>query len=366
MRLWKTFLVSACSVTLVSAGVIAASAASSTSSNVKYSACLNRSSKTLSNVTISGVPKCPPSSTVIIWNAQGPKGAAGPEGIPGVRGSLWSTGTTSPTSTSTQQNGDLYLDTATGNIYELVTSAWTLEGNTKGVAGSPGSPGVAGPSGANGARGSLWSTGTGVPSISGAQQSGDLYLDTATENVYEVVSGVWVLQDNIQGPAGANGVAYDCSASPYPGVNYDGCDFNGAAYPNVNLFEAQFAGADLVASFLYAGSHFDNANFTGADISSSYLYDSATFVNANFTGANLSHSFLYSGGDFTNANFTGANLSSAHLYSGGIFTNANFTGANLTGAVLSEATLSNSIWLDTTCPGGTNSSAYTPQTCVGH
>jgi uncharacterized protein YjbI with pentapeptide repeats len=215
-------------------------------------------------------------------------------------------------------------------------------------------------------RGSLWSTGSGVPSFTGSQQSGDLYLDTATGNVYELVAGTWTLEVNIKGSAGANGVAYNCSATAFPGVNYDGCDLHNAAYFNVNLVEAQFAGANLATSHLYGGSNFDNANFTGANISSSYLYNNATFVNANFTGANLSNSYLYSGGDFTNANFSGANLTGAFLYAGGVFTNANFTGANLTGALLSQATLNNSIWLNTTCPGGTNSSAYTPQTCVGH
>ena len=40
--------------------------------------------------------------------------------------------------------------------------------------------------------------------------------------------------------------------------------------------------------------------------------------------------------------------------------------ANLTGAYLNDTTLSTAVWNNTTCPGGTNSSSYTPQTCVGH
>jgi hypothetical protein len=255
------------------------------------------------------------------------------------------------------QAGDLYLDTTTGSIFEFVAGAWVAEGNVKG------SPGAAGGPGPSGARGSLWSTGSGTPSLTGSEQAGDLYLDTATGNVYEVVAGTWTLEDNIQGPAGA---AYSCSATAFPGVNYDGCDFHGHFYFSVNLVDAQFAGANLASTYLYSASDFNNANFTGATITNSFLYNNATFVNANFTGANLTGSYLYAGGDFTNANFTGANLSGAFLYSGGIFTGANFTGANLTGAFLSQATLNNAIWYDTTCPGGTNSSAYTPQTCVGH
>ena len=320
-------------------------------------------SGTLSKVTVNGVPKCSARTKLISWSAQGPKGAAGPQGAPGNRGSLWSTGTSAPTLTSSQRAGDLYLNSTTGSIYEFDAGAWTLQGATKGLPGNAGAPGAPG---ATGLRGSLWSTGSGVPSFTGSQQSGDLYLDTATGNVYELVAGTWTLEVNIKGSAGANGVAYNCSATAFPGVNYDGCDLHNAAYFNVNLVEAQFAGANLATSHLYGGSNFDNANFTGANISSSYLYNNATFVNANFTGANLSNSYLYSGGDFTNANFSGANLTGAFLYAGGVFTNANFTGANLTGALLSQATLNNSIWLNTTCPGGTNSSAYTPQTCVGH
>lgn len=363
MRLWKTLLISACSVTLLSGGVMAANAATSPTSNTGYVACLSSKTGTLSKVTVNGAPKCSASSKLIKWNAQGPKGAAGPQGDVGARGSLWNTGTSAPSPTGSERSGDLYLNTTTGNIYEFVAGAWILQGTTK---GSPGNSGAAGAPGSSGPRGSLWSTGSGAPSLTGSQQSGDLYLNTATGDVYELVAGTWTLEVNIKGPAGASGVAYDCSATAYPGVNYDGCNFAGNSYPNVDLAEAQFSGANLSSTSLYASSNFDNANFTGATISSSYLYNNATFVNANFTGANLSNSNLYSGGNFTNANFTGANLTGAFLYAGGIFTGANFTGANLTGAFLSEVTLSNAIWLDTTCPGGTNSGAYTPQTCVGH
>jgi uncharacterized protein YjbI with pentapeptide repeats len=262
-----------------------------------------------------------------------------------------------PSLNSSQQSGDLYLDTVTGNVYELTAGSWTIEGDVEGPKGP------AGASGAAGQRGSLWTTGVGAPSLNSSQQSGDLYLDTATGNVYELAAGSWTIEDNIQGPSGSG---YSCSASAYPGVDYDGCALTGSAYFDQNLLGAQFAGADLGTSHFYGGSNFDDANFSGAAISDSYLYDGATFQNANFTGANLSGSYLYATGDFTNANFTGANLTDAYLYAGGIFTNANFTGANLTGALLSEVTLSSAVWDNTICPGGTDSSSYTPQTCVGH
>jgi uncharacterized protein YjbI with pentapeptide repeats len=264
---------------------------------------------------------------------------------------------------SSQQAGDLYLDTASGNVYQLVSGSWTLEGNIEGPRGSAGTPGTAGAPGAAGARGSLWSTGTGAPSLNSSQQAGDLYLDTASGNVYQLVSGSWTLEGNIEGPSGAGD---NCSATAFPGIDYDGCSLGGAEYSAQNLVGAQFVGATLSASYFNSASNLDGANFSGANVSSSYLYGSSNFANANFTGTNLTDSYLYNNAIFTNANFSGANLTGAALYAGGVFTNANFTGANLTGALLSAASLSAAIWNDTTCPGGTNSSSYTPQTCVGH
>ena len=71
-------------------------------------------------------------------------------------------------------------------------------------------------------------------------------------------------------------------------------------------------------------------------------------------GADLSN------GNLTAANLTGADLNSANLNS------ANLTGANLTGANLTGASLFFVGWSNTTCPDGTNSVSYAPQTCIGH
>lgn len=360
MQSWKKLVLGAIVIVALGGGAIVASASTTTPSNVRYSACLSPGTGTLSKVTSGATPKCEAGSRVIAWNEQGVKGAAGATGVAGTRGSLWSTGTTAPTVISGQQAGDFYLDTTTGNVYEVIAGSWTVSGSLvglRGPAGAAGTPGVAG------ARGSLWSTGASAPSVISGQQAGDLYLDTANNNVYELVAGTWTLEDNIQGAAGSS---YNCSAGLYPGIDMDGCALGGAHYFDLNVPGAQFAGANLGSSFLYGGSNFDDANFSGATMTSSYLYNSATFQNANFSGANLASSYLYTGGDFTNANFTGANLTNANLYNGGIFTNANFSNANLTGANIVGGTFTNAIWNDTTCPGGTNSSIYTPQTCVGH
>ena len=67
----------------------------------------------------------------------------------------------------------------------------------------------------------------------------------------------------------------------------------------------------------------------------------------------------------TRSKFVNANLSGSDL-SGGNLSGDDFTGANLTGAHFHTAYLGSVIWSNTTCPDGTNSSSYSPQTCVGH
>jgi hypothetical protein len=50
--------------------------------------------------------------------AQGPQGAAGATGATGTRGSLWNTGTGAPGTIAGVLTGDLYLDTASGDVYQ--------------------------------------------------------------------------------------------------------------------------------------------------------------------------------------------------------------------------------------------------------
>ncbi|MCU1363504.1 MAG: hypothetical protein JWM55_1332 [Acidimicrobiaceae bacterium] len=362
MRSWQKLLISVSAVVAAGGGAVIASASTKSAEGSQFSACLS-STGLLAKVSVNATPTCPTRSRLVTWNARGPQGSAGSSGAAGAAGSQWETGSGAPVFNSSQPAGELYLDTANGNVYQLVSGNWALQGNIEGPRGLLGPPGTTGVPGATGARGSLWSTGTGAPSLNSSQQAGDLYLDTASGNVYQLVSGSWTLEGNIEGPSGAG---YNCSATAFPGVDYDGCSLGGSEYFAQNLVGAQFIGATLTDTFFNGSSNLDGANFSGANVSASHLYDSASFVNANFAGANLTGSFLYASGNFTNANFSGANLTDAFLYAGGNFTNANFTGANLTGAFLSETTLSTSVWNNTTCPGGTNSSAYAPQTCVGH
>ena len=225
-------------------------------------------------------------------------------------------------SARTQPKSFFACESATGEVTSISTSsnircpgAVRVRWNTTGPRGARG---AAGPPGVPGARGSLWSTGSGTPTATG--QNGDLYLDTSTGDVYELVAGAWALETNIKGPQGAqgpNGVVHDCSISPYPGVDLAGCD----------LFLANLTGANLTG-----------ANLAGANLSQ------ATLTGVNLTGANLA----------------GANLFAATLINADLI-GANLAGANLSQAILTSANLTGAIFNVTTCPTGT--SATSPTTC---
>lgn len=61
-----------------------------------------------------------PQGTPGAQGPQGTPGAPGADGAPGARGSKWFTGTGAPSSVAGSQVGDYYLNTATGDVYELV------------------------------------------------------------------------------------------------------------------------------------------------------------------------------------------------------------------------------------------------------
>ena len=92
------------------------------------------------------------------------------------------------------------------------------------------------------------------------------------------------------------------------------------------------------------GLDLSNAILAGVDLSSGTDLSNANLNEADLSGANLSF-----------ANLSGANLNQADL-----------TGANLTGAITTGANFNQATWSNTTCPDGTNSTASTPETCVGH
>ena len=71
---------------------------------------------------------------------------AGPVGPAGAPGALWFTGEGAPLPTIGSA-GDLYLDVATGDVYQRFGDVWVFVGNIQGPPGEPGDPGPPGPPG---------------------------------------------------------------------------------------------------------------------------------------------------------------------------------------------------------------------------
>lgn len=92
MKLWKSVIATTGAVALVGAGMAIASVASSSAPTIRYSACVNTMTKTLSDVTIDGAAKCQSHERAITWNAEGPAGARGPSGPQGAAGPQGATG----------------------------------------------------------------------------------------------------------------------------------------------------------------------------------------------------------------------------------------------------------------------------------
>lgn len=114
-------------------------------------------------------------------------------------GSVWYTGAGAP-SAGLGANGDLYLNTSNGDIYQKAAGSWgsPIE-NITGPTGATGAIGATGPAGTNGA---TWYTGAGAPSA-GTGVDGDLYYNTSNGDIYKKTAGSWGSPiSNITGPTG--------------------------------------------------------------------------------------------------------------------------------------------------------------------
>lgn len=162
----------------------------------------------------------------------GPQGLQGPQGIQGVRGSLWVSSTTSPTS-QIGNNGDQWLDTTTGDVYQKGTSTWARTGNIKGPqgvqgpTGPKGEQGIQGPTGSQGPKGDtgssfkiggLLNSIDNLPTPTEANRSVgyavarqdntyDLYVVVGTDNLQWVNMGRVEGVEGPQGPVGPQGPA---------------------------------------------------------------------------------------------------------------------------------------------------------------
>jgi uncharacterized protein YjbI with pentapeptide repeats len=156
-----------------------------------------------------------------------------------------------------------------------------------------------------------------------------------------------------------------------------GTNLTNANLSNANLAVADLQGATLTGTIL-SGAFFNATQLTGDNLSGADLHG-ADFYQTTMSGLDLSSADLsgsiFNSGNLTGTNLTGANLTGASV--GGstlintMLSDANLTGAsfgqdNLTGADFSGAILTGVIWNFSICPDGTNSSSYSPQTCIGH
>ncbi len=150
----------------------------------------------------------------------------------------WHTGSGAP---SGGNDGDLYLDTSSGDVYEKAGGSWSVVCNITGPAGTNGTNGT------NGDPGSVWRDGTGAPS-GGLGIDGDYYLDDATGDVYLKAAGSYSVVANIKGATGATGAA---GANGAPGPNEvttaTDTDLTGILKGNGTKVGTATAGTDYVA-----------------------------------------------------------------------------------------------------------------------
>ena len=106
---------------------------------------------------------------------------------------------------------------------------------------------------------------------------------------------------------------------------------SGANCPGCNLFQADFANAQL------KGRNFSRSRLRQADLSASVMN------HTSFAGADMRDVNAY-GGVFSSANFSRANLTNA-TFVGAYLQGANFSGATLSGANFSGAEMDRAVGL---------------------
>jgi hypothetical protein len=144
-----------------------------------------------------------PSTTILYVNVNGTwTTVATLKGSNGTNGSGWTVGA-APPAAGVGSDGDLWLDSTSTIAYQKISGTWTalftLKGTngtngTNGSNGTNGTNGANGTNGTNGTNGAMWWTGSSVPTSSNPSGAvaGDLYLDTATAQIYTKLSnGGW-------------------------------------------------------------------------------------------------------------------------------------------------------------------------------
>lgn len=89
-------------------------------------------------------------------------------------------------------NGDIYLDTTNGNLYQKINGTWTFLINLEGDPGNKGQNGLS------------FISANGPPQDQNGVD-GDTYLDLLTDNIYVKEMGLWTFQTSIKGDDGIDG-----------------------------------------------------------------------------------------------------------------------------------------------------------------
>jgi hypothetical protein len=100
-------------------------------------------------------------------------------------GSKFFTGTAAPANTI-GNNGDIYINTVTGDLFNKVSGGWVAALNLRGPAGSAASNLL---------------RGAGAPAA-GLGSSGDMYINISNGDLWSNANGTWAIATNLQGPAG--------------------------------------------------------------------------------------------------------------------------------------------------------------------
>lgn len=143
---------------------------------------------------------------------------SGPGGDPGTDGATWYDGSGAPAG-GLGVDGDHYFDNSNGDVYLKAGGVWSVVGNLTGPQGDPGTPGT------DGSDGATWYSGAGAPS-GALGVDGDHYLNTTTDDVYLKSGGSWSVIGNFAGTNGTNGTDgatwYSGSGAPGAGLGVDG------------------------------------------------------------------------------------------------------------------------------------------------
>ena len=153
----------------------------------------------------------------------GPKGNTGATGAPGVDGATWTSGVGAPTG-SGYRSGDMYLDEATGDVYEWDADVgWVVQTNITGPAGPTGATGPTGPAstvpGPTGPAGPTGPTGAaGTPGAQGPKGDPGAAGATGPAGPASTVPGPAgpTGATGPQGPVGATGATGPASTVPGP------------------------------------------------------------------------------------------------------------------------------------------------------